>query len=227
MPAAWLSQSGDGPVLQEPPPSSRPRTSPTLSSRCAHAAMNQRSSGAGDGSVRVVRCGVGPPTPRRGIPPAQRMWITRQATRNSHGPRRTRQVERLHASVWLRHRLVPPWRAGARGRWFSVQVAVPVDRADRDGRPSPNRRLSDHRTAWGSHADVGARSTARTGARHFSGVHRSHDRRGRLVGDSGTAATPVVGVDALSGAVRGICGFAAALTRRAAGTSSRILLLPC
>ena len=48
VPAAWRSQSGDGPVLQEPPPSSRPRTSPTLSSRCAHAAMNQRSSGAGD-----------------------------------------------------------------------------------------------------------------------------------------------------------------------------------
>ena len=41
----------------------RNETSPTSSLRCAHAAMNQRSSGAGEGSARVVRCGVGPPTP--------------------------------------------------------------------------------------------------------------------------------------------------------------------
>jgi len=31
-----------------------------------HAAMNQRSSGAEEGSARVVRCGVGPPTPAGG-----------------------------------------------------------------------------------------------------------------------------------------------------------------
>ena len=38
------------------------RTSlPTFLDR-AHAAMNQCSSGAGEGSPRVVRCGVGPPT---------------------------------------------------------------------------------------------------------------------------------------------------------------------
>ena len=45
------------------PPSSLTRTSPTSYLRCPHAAMNQRSNGAGEGPARVVRCGVGPPTP--------------------------------------------------------------------------------------------------------------------------------------------------------------------
>ena len=56
------------------------RTSPTSSLRCAHAAMNQRSSGAGEGSARVVRCGVGPPTLLHGVLPAQSMWITSRPT---------------------------------------------------------------------------------------------------------------------------------------------------
>ena len=66
------------------------RTSPTTSLRCAHAAMNQRSSGAGEGSARVVRCGVGPPTHES---PAQRLFSARRVEPNSQqlaGPAGTR-----------------------------------------------------------------------------------------------------------------------------------------
>ena len=61
------SSRGSPQARVEPDPVARTRLAsmarrPAFATWCVHAAMNQRSSGAEERSVRLVRCGVGPPT---------------------------------------------------------------------------------------------------------------------------------------------------------------------
>lgn len=79
------SSRGSPQARVEPDPVARTRLAsmarrPAFATWCVHAAMNQRSSGAGERSVRLVRCVVGPPTSNTcPITPPFR-WSGRSAT---------------------------------------------------------------------------------------------------------------------------------------------------